>query len=141
MSLKIKFIFVGRTKDKNITELEQKYVKLISKSCQPLLEICKDDIDPLTRIDDREYLILLDEIWEQYSSINFWAKLKKIIDSSSKMVFMIWWAYWASEELRKRANLILSFSKMTFTHEMIRIILFEQIFRAFTIIENRSYHK
>jgi hypothetical protein len=62
VSLKIKFIFVGRTKDKNITELEQKYVKLISKSCQPLLEICKDDIDPLTRIDDREYLILLDEI-------------------------------------------------------------------------------
>lgn len=93
----------------------------------------------LANIRRRDYMIALDETGEQFSSVNFANFLSKRIGLSD-VVFVIGGVYGLDGLVRKRANKILSFSKFTFTHQMIRLLLFEQIYRAFTIINNKKYH-
>lgn len=151
----IKFLFVWKTKEKAIKELEEKYLKLISGYCKYEIEILKEewsigDVEKikilewnkiLEKIKSSDFLILLDAKWKEYYSEDFAKQIMTYQNRSLKLVFIIAWAYWSSDELRNTANQILSFSKMTFTHEMVRIILFEQIFRAFSILKNTKYHK
>lgn len=85
-------------------------------------------------------LILLDELGEQMDSPGLAAFIGKQRDSGSgELVFAIGGAYGFSEEFRRRGRL-LSLSKMTFTHQMVRVFLLEQIYRAFTILNNEPYH-
>jgi 23S rRNA (pseudouridine1915-N3)-methyltransferase len=88
-----------------------------------------------------DQVILLDEKGKSISSIDFSNLLnQKLLDSTKRLVFVIGGAFGFSEEVYKRADLKLSFSKMTFSHQMIRLIFKEQLYRAFTILKGEKYH-
>ena len=152
--MKINFFFIGKTKEKFFSDAEENFLKYLKKFCEPKVKIFKEETNweiekqknteserILKEISDKNFLILLDVFWENFSSEEFSQKLEKIFPLWKEIIFVISWSYWPNENLRKRADFKLSFSKMTFTHQMIRQILFEQVFRAFSIINNTSYHK
>ncbi len=86
-------------------------------------------------------LILMDERGEEFTSEKFASYIeKKSIHGIKNVVFVIGGAYGFSEELYKRANEKISLSKMTFSHQMVRVIFLEQLYRAYTIIKGEPYH-
>ena len=87
-----------------------------------------------------EYVILLDERGEILSSVDFSKKLERIFLGSKSLVLIIGGPYGVTPELRAKANLVLSFSKMVFPHELMRVMLFEQIYRAQEISRGGKYH-
>lgn len=101
----------------------------------------EEGIRILKQVKDNEYMILLDLHGKEIDSVEF----SKIIDSTSirfsTITFVIGGSLGLSEEVIKRANYRLCLSKMTFTHQMTRVILLEQIYRAFKILNNEVYHK
>ena len=95
----------------------------------------------LKHISSQDDLILLDEKGKSYSSIEWASYLEhKIVNSGKNITFVIGGAYGFSEKIYKRANSKLSFSRMTFSHQIIRLFFTEQIYRAFTIIKGEPYH-
>lgn len=95
----------------------------------------------LKKIDKGDCLILLDERGKEFSSIKFAAYLESKLNlSHKKIIFLIGGAYGFSDEIYKRANGKISLSKMTFSHQMVRIFALEQIYRAMTIQRNMPYH-
>ncbi|MCB0703702.1 MAG: 23S rRNA (pseudouridine(1915)-N(3))-methyltransferase RlmH [Saprospiraceae bacterium] len=95
----------------------------------------------LARLDTSDYLILLDEQGKQYRSIDFAQYLEALQHQSHrKVVLLIGGAYGFSGEVRHRANHLISLSKMTFSHQMVRLFILEQLYRAQTILRNEPYH-
>jgi 23S rRNA (pseudouridine1915-N3)-methyltransferase len=87
-------------------------------------------------------IIALDENGKQFSSIELAKNLENIgLEGNSNIAFIIGGAFGLSQDIKKRANILMSLSKLTFPHLMVRIILIEQIYRASTIIFNHPYHK
>ncbi len=88
-----------------------------------------------------DYVILLDEKGDLQSSINFSKKIQSYMNRGiSRLVFIIGGAYGSSEKIFNRSDHIISLSKMTFSHQMARLFFVEQLYRAYTIIKNESYH-
>tara|TARA_B110000971_G_scaffold208479_1_gene233652 strand:+ start:300 stop:575 length:276 start_codon:yes stop_codon:yes gene_type:complete len=88
-----------------------------------------------------DQVVLLDEEGKSFSSVDFSNFLnQKLLYDSKKLVFVVGGAFGLSEEVYKRANSKLSLSKMTFSHQMIRLIFKEQLYRAFTILKGEKYH-
>lgn len=112
------------TKNLNETQVKNKEAELILKKLAP-----------------QDFLILLDENGKQYDSIAF-AKLieSKRSLSHKKIVFLIGGAYGFSDTVYQRSNAKISLSKMTFSHQMVRLFVVEQIYRAMTILKNEPYH-
>ncbi len=95
----------------------------------------------LKKLDKNDFLVLLDENGKKYSSLRFAEFIeKKTMDSGKKIVFLIGGAYGFSEEIYQRANQKISLSDMTFSHQMVRLFFIEQLYRAYTIINNEPYH-
>ena len=95
----------------------------------------------LKKIEDDEYLFLLDLHGKIISSEEFASNMKSLIDmGKGKISFAIGGTLGVSDALRRRANFLISLSKMTFTHQMTRVIILEQIYRAFKINNNEQYH-
>lgn len=95
-----------------------------------------------SKIKDRSYIIALAIEGKQISSEDLSKKIQDInIEGYSNITFLIGSSYGMSQKLKNRANLKLSFSKMTFPHQLIRVVLTEQIYRAFKIMRNEPYHK
>lgn len=95
----------------------------------------------LAIIPTSSYVILLDVIGKQISSPELAAKLDSLaLGGCSHITFVIGGAFGYTDALRRRADLALSFSRMTFTHQMIRLLLLEQIYRAFKISRGEKYH-
>ncbi len=95
----------------------------------------------LSRLKINDILVLLDETGHQYSSVGFANFLEKFqIQSGKNIIFLIGGAYGHHKLIREKAHSSLSFSLMTFSHQMIRLFLVEQIYRAFTILKNEKYH-
>lgn len=95
----------------------------------------------LASLPEKTFLVVLDETGKEFSSPDFAKFVQKNRDfEGANLTFLIGGPFGLSDAVRKRANLLLSFSKFTFTHEMIRMLLLEQIYRAFTIISNKTYH-
>ncbi|MBK7094477.1 MAG: 23S rRNA (pseudouridine(1915)-N(3))-methyltransferase RlmH [Saprospiraceae bacterium] len=95
----------------------------------------------LKKLDSRDYLILLDEKGIEMNSIEFAGFIeKKMIYGSKTIIFLIGGAFGFSQKIYERANDKISLSKMTFSHQLIRLIFTEQLYRAFTIIKNEKYH-
>lgn len=93
------------------------------------------------KIKPSDYVILLDEKGKSMSSIEFSRFLNDIfISNIQHIIFVVGGPYGFAAEMHKRANAKLSFSKMTFTHQMIRLFFTEQLYRAFTILQGKSYH-
>jgi 23S rRNA (pseudouridine1915-N3)-methyltransferase len=95
----------------------------------------------LNKIHRDDFLILMDEKGKQMSSMEFAHFIeKKQMDNTKKLIFQIGGAYGFSEAVYARANMQMSFSKMTFSHQMIRLFFTEQLYRAFTILKGEKYH-
>ncbi len=95
----------------------------------------------LKNVKDSDEVILLDERGREFRSVEFASFLeKKMTLSTRDMVFVIGGAYGFSAEVYERANFQMSLSKMTFSHQMVRTIFVEQLYRAFTIIKGEAYH-
>jgi 23S rRNA (pseudouridine1915-N3)-methyltransferase len=88
-----------------------------------------------------DYLILLDEKGKEFTSVQFAGALQKLMASlQSNILFIIGGAYGFDEKIYNRANMLLSLSKMTSSHQLIRLVFMEQLYRAMTIIRNEPYH-
>ncbi|MDO5522515.1 MAG: 23S rRNA (pseudouridine(1915)-N(3))-methyltransferase RlmH [Bacteroidia bacterium] len=95
----------------------------------------------LNRLQPGDYVVLLDDKGKQYSSVEFARFMEKKMHSVPKrLVFVVGGPYGFSEEVYKRANEKLSLSKMTFTHQMVRLVFVEQLYRAMTILNGEPYH-
>jgi len=94
----------------------------------------------LTKIATNDFVILLDEGGKMYSSLNFAYFIKKNMILSKRIVFVVGGSYGFSPAVYLRANHMISLSPMTFSHQMIRMFFFEQLYRATTILENHPYH-
>ncbi len=95
----------------------------------------------LNKLQKEDFLILLDETGKSLTSMEFANFMeKKQVDGVKRVVFQIGGAFGFSEAVYQRANILLSFSKMTFSHQMIRLFFVEQLYRAFTIIKGEKYH-
>ena len=95
----------------------------------------------LSLLDKSDFVVLLDEHGKEYTSIQYSSYIqKRMLSGAKKVVFVIGGPYGFSQEVYARANDKISFSKMTFNHEMIRLIFTEQLYRAYTIINHEPYH-
>jgi 23S rRNA (pseudouridine1915-N3)-methyltransferase len=94
----------------------------------------------LSQLSPSDFSIVLDEKGKEFTSIEFADFLNMKKNSGVKILFFIGGAYGVSEEVKKAADFQLSLSKMTFTHQMIRLIFAEQLYRAFSIISGSKYH-
>jgi 23S rRNA (pseudouridine1915-N3)-methyltransferase len=155
--VKVKLIVIGKTKPKFLIEGENEYQKRLKHYCK-FSELIISDIKNsgklskkeikekegnviLQSIKNSDYVILLDDKGITLSSIKFSEFLnKKMISSANELVFIIGGAFGFSESVFKRANTKLSLSKMTFSHQMVRLIFKEQLYRAFTILKGEKYH-
>ncbi len=95
----------------------------------------------LASVDKSDYVVLLDEHGREMTSVQFSEYIQKRMSSGARrVVFVIGGPYGFSQEVYDRANEKISLSKMTFSHEMVRVIFAEQIYRAFTILNHEPYH-
>ena len=101
----------------------------------------QEGVNILASLDAGDYVVLLDEHGREFRSVEFASMLEKRLSASSRdLVFVIGGAYGFSTEVYERASSKISLSKMTFSHQMVRTIFVEQLYRAFTIIRGESYH-
>ena len=95
----------------------------------------------LKYVSEKDYIITMEIEGKELSSIEFARKIDEIQINNSNICFIIGGSYGISDEIKKMSNFKLSFSKMTFPHQLFRLILLEQIYRAYKINNNESYHK
>lgn len=158
--MKITIACVGKIKEKYLTAGIEEFSKRLTPFCKLETlaineERMPDNPSPaekqqvleretqrlLAIIPANSYVILLDVIGKQLSSPDLAAKLDELaLAGNSHTTFVIGGAFGYTDALCKRADLALSFSKMTFTHQMIRLLLIEQIYRAFKISRGEKYH-
>ena len=101
----------------------------------------KEADEILTKLKTEDYLILLDEKGDQFTSVDFAEWLNKKLQLPNKrLIFLIGGAYGVSDRVRSNAQFQLAFSKMTFSHQMIRLFVIEQIYRAVSILHHLPYH-
>ena len=156
----IRIISVGRIKEKYLKDGIDEYIKRLSKFTKLEMIELKDIPVPdkaslseeneikkeegkeiLSRIKD-DYVIALDLKGEMLDSVSFSKKIEEINTSGkSKITFVIGGSLGLSKEVIDRSNHQLSFSPMTFPHQLFKLILLEQIYRAYKILNNETYHK
>ena len=150
----IKIVCVGKIKETYLKEAIQEYRKRLSKYVK--LEIIEiNDINDeniqitLTKEKDAmlkflhkgDYIICLDIDSVQLSSMELSQKIDKILNINPNITFVIGGSYGLHDDIKKMANERISFSKLTFPHQLFRVILLEQIYRSFKILNNETYHK
>lgn len=155
--LKINLIAMGDIKEKYLKEAIQEYTKRLSRFCQlkivelkenvarsnndlDILNALKKDAD-LIKPHLSGHIICLDVEGKMLSSPQFAEKIKKQTLSTSEITFVIGASNGIHEEIKALSKERISFSPMTFPHQLMRVIFLEQLYRAFTIINNISYHK
>jgi 23S rRNA (pseudouridine1915-N3)-methyltransferase len=155
--MKIIFLTVGKTEDAYLKEGIDKYVKRLkhytklemvelnelknTKALTPDQQKTKEAEMILKRITPLDYVVLLDENGTEFTSKQFATYLsKKAISSTANLYFIVGGPYGFDQSVYQRANDKLSFSRMTFSHQMIRLFFAEQLYRAFTIIKGEPYH-
>lgn len=151
----IKLISVGKIKDKHLKALIDDYALKISRYHKLEMVEVKDesittdekkvlDIEAsrvMEKISNDEYVILLDLHGKMMDSVAFANKIDQLFVHYSKITFVIGGSLGLGKELLNRANERLKLSEMTFLHQMTRLILLEQIYRGFKILNNETYHK
>lgn len=150
----IKLITVGTIKENYLKEAIEEYQKRLKKYTnleiievkdEGLVEESKAIILEAEKIkkhlNSKDYIITMEIEGKQLSSTEFAEKINQIQIENSNIVFIIGGSYGLSDELKQMSRLHLSFSKMTFPHQLFRVLLLEQIYRSFKIMNNESYHK
>lgn len=153
----IDLIVVGKTDSTDIHRIIEEYLKRINRYLKCSLVILPDVRNSkglsqaqqkklegetiLRQLTDGDLVVLLDEKGTQYRSIEFAAWLqKRMAGGLKRLCFVIGGPYGFSDEVYARANDMLSLSKMTFSHQLIRVLFTEQLYRACTILNNEPYH-
>lgn len=150
----IRIITVGTIKEKYLKEAIEEYLKRLKKYTNIELIEVKDEglVEEQKAINlegekinkylsPKDYIITLEIEGKAFSSEEFASKLNQIQIEKSNIVFIIGGSYGLSDEIKNKSKLHLSFSKMTFPHQLFRVFLLEQIYRAYKIMNNESYHK
>ena len=159
--MKIKVICVGKLKEKYLVDGIKEYMKRISGYADiEMIEVNDERIPEraslaeetivkakegrriLDKVKQDDFMILLDVQSQQLDSVGFAKEIEKcMINGKSTIDFVIGGSLGYGQEVLNRANMKISFSPMTFPHQLMRLILVEQIYRAFKIIRNETYHK
>ena len=156
-TMNIKLIAIGKTDHKNLQALMDEYQKRLSFYIKFELEIipdiknAKNLSEPqqkekegeliMQKLSPTDFLILLDENGKSFSSVEFSEELQKKMNAGLKtLVFVIGGPYGFSEAVYQKAQQKISLSKMTFSHQMVRLFFIEQLYRGFTILRNEPYH-
>jgi len=148
----ITIIAVGKIKEKYIKDGINDYIKRLSKYTKiELIEVDDSPIDSkslkvesdniLKRINTKSYIITLEIDGEQSTSVELSNVINKNIDKYTNITFIIGGSNGLDDSIKQISNYKLSFSKLTFPHQLFRLILLEQIYRSFKILNNESYHK
>ena len=143
----IKIVCVGKIKEKYLQEAINDYLKRLSKYHKvDVIELEDSNVNEekiriLKHIDSKDYVITLDIEGKELSSVELAGKLDKTFITNSNICFIIGGSYGLDKEVKLRSNFSLSFSKLTFPHQLFRVILLEQIYRSFKILNNETYHK
>ena len=153
--MNIKLIVIGETNNKNLKVLIDQYINKLNhyikfelivikdqkKKLPESIQIKKEGEKILSILKKNELIILLDENGEHKSSLGFSKFIQKKLNSGIKTInFIVGGPYGFSNEIKAISSHQLSFSKMTFSHEMIRLFFTEQLYRAFSILKNEPYH-
>ena len=139
--MKLKIAWIGKTKEPAIQALTDDYLKRLSRYAEVEAVVAKDEAALLSKGRERHTLVLLDERGKQFSSEELAKFLGDYQDRNPlPLRFAIGPADGFSAESRQSAALVLSLSKMTLPHELARVVLLEQLYRAFTILKRHPYH-
>jgi 23S rRNA (pseudouridine1915-N3)-methyltransferase len=155
--MKIKLLAIGKTDNKHLIQLIEEYQNRLKhyikfelevipdiKNVKNLSEVQKKEKEGaliLSKLQNTDDLVLLDDKGKHFTSIEFSQYLQKKMNSGiKKLVLVIGGPYGFSDTVYKKAIAKISLSKMTFSHQMIRLFTVEQIYRAFTILKNEPYH-
>jgi len=153
----IRLLTIGKTDSKQLKELISVYEKRLLHYIKFAFDIIPDIKNSknlskeqqkekegeliLKKVTSSDFLIILDENGTQFSSVAFSNLLQKRMNSGVKnLIFVVGGPYGFSPEVYSRANSKISLSKMTFSHQMVRLFVVEQIYRGFTILKNEPYH-
>lgn len=151
----IRILFTGNTTEKYVESATEVYLSRLRRYHKIAVEIIStkkglidvnqikksDGLQILSKLKKTDFVILLDETGQQYSSKELAGKIEVMLTKSAgDIVFVIGGAYGFDTPVYERANEKFALSKMTFTHQMVRLIFIEQLYRAFTIIRNENYH-
>jgi len=156
--MKITVLNVGKVRQSFIKEGEQEYLKRLQATplALSLIELGRDAPESLApaavqereatellkRLEPFEYIVVLDERGKKLSSKDFAALLnKQMVAGTRSLAFVIGGAYGFSEKVRQRASYVLSLSDLTLPHQLTRLVLVEQIYRAHTLMKGIAYHK
>ena len=155
--MQIKLLAIGKTDNKNLQSLIDDYQKRLGHYVKFEFEIIPDLKNAknlseaqqkqkegeliLAKVSNADVLVLLDEGGKQFDSVTFSTYLQKHMNSGIKrLIFVIGGPYGFSNEVYSKAQGKLSLSKMTFSHQMVRLFFIEQLYRGFTILRNEPYH-
>lgn len=155
--MEIELLAIGKTSSSYIIEGIGKYLKRLkhyvsfrftelpdikkSSSISETLQKDKEGALILSKLGTSDFVILLDERGRMSTSVEFSGFIEKQqLTSRKKLVFIIGGPYGFSDAVYKRANMMISLSKMTFNHEMVRLFFIEQLYRAYTILRGEPYH-
>ena len=151
--MKIKILFVGKTVDERITSIFDDYLKRIKnidikvkivpgakKKYSVEVQKSEEGRSIISFIDDSDFVAILDDKGDSFTSRQFAEWLERRQTSSRNITFVVGGAYGFSNEVYDRADSRISLSKMTFSHQIVRAIFAEQLYRAFTIIAGLPYH-
>ena len=155
--MKIVLLAIGKTKEQYLIEGISQYQKRLHHYTQfELLEIPniknannlsdsellrKEGELILQQLQTSDHLVLLDDKGKDFTSSKFAEKLQAwLLSSKKRLVFVVGGAYGFSEQVYQRGNEKLSLSKMTFSHQMVRLFFVEQMYRGYTILNNEPYH-
>lgn len=155
--IKINLICVGTIKEKFFTDAIKEYEKRLSSFCKfSILELkeinyfnpIQSEIEKIKNDEGKKILsklgkfnVLLDLNGKELTSEELSDFILKKQNDTSEITFIIGGSYGVSEEVKQKVDFKLSFSKLTFPHQLMRVIFLEQIYRSFTIINNKGYHK
>ncbi len=152
--MQIDLIVIGKLKEKSMRDMCSEYQKRLSSYCNLKIIELKDESGDsnivLKRegeaikkvLDEKSYIIVLDIDGKQLTSEQLSSKIEDVTTyENSKITFLIGGSHGVCEDIKQKSNFRLSFSKMTFPHQLFRVMLLEQIYRQFKIAKNEPYHK
>jgi 23S rRNA (pseudouridine1915-N3)-methyltransferase len=153
--MKIMLVWMGKTKDPNLSQMVTDYSQRIRRFLEfsvlelkpgvghtPRRILDKEETRLLEKLNDRDFLVLLDPQGEELTSVELADWMGEFRNLSGKrLVFVLGGHYGAGARVKSRVHRLLSLSRMTLTHEMARVVLLEQIYRALTLIHHVPYHK
>lgn len=155
--MQIELIVIGKTDSQEVAALVELYAKRVNRYCRFAVitlpdvrntrhltarQQCTAEGEALLRqFGEEDYIVLLDEHGEEMRSVEFAAWLQKCLNSGRKrLVWVIGGPYGFSDAVHARADARVSLSRMTFSHQIVRAIFAEQLYRAFAILNNEPYH-